>query len=80
MSSGCRAAPGTVAFFGDMSKVDVLSKVCGSEFTGGGRQMLVTCSQMLEIKNKTTQLLMVKDLRPSKHYFLLDIMIFRRRS
>jgi hypothetical protein len=21
-----------------------------------------------------------KDLRPSKHYFLLDIMIFRRRS
>jgi hypothetical protein len=29
--------------------------------------MLVTCSQMLYIKNKATQLLMVKDLRPSKH-------------
>jgi hypothetical protein len=41
--------------------------------------MLVTCSQMLQIKNKATQLLMVKDLRPSNHYFLLDIMIFRRR-
>jgi hypothetical protein len=42
--------------------------------------MLVTCSQILYIKNKTTQLLMVKDLRPSKHYVLSDIMIFRRRS
>jgi hypothetical protein len=38
------------------------------------------CSQMLYIKNKATQLLMVKDLRPSKHYLLWDIMIFRRRS
>jgi hypothetical protein len=27
VSSGCRAAPGNVAFFGDMSKVDALSKV-----------------------------------------------------
>jgi hypothetical protein len=33
-----------------------------------------------EIKNKATQLSMVKDLRCSKHYFLSDIMIFRRRS
>jgi hypothetical protein len=31
---------------------------------------------MLLIKNKATQLLMVKDLRPSKYYFLPDIMIF----
>jgi hypothetical protein len=31
-------------------------------------------------KNKTTQLLMVKDIRPSKHYFLSDIMIFKRMS
>jgi hypothetical protein len=30
--------------------------------------MLVTCSQMLRVKNKATQMLMVKDLRPSKHY------------
>jgi hypothetical protein len=42
--------------------------------------VLVTCSQMLKIKSKATQLLMVKDLRPSKHYFLSDIMIFGRRS
>jgi hypothetical protein len=38
------------------------------------------CSQMLYIKNKTTRLLTIKDLRPSKHYLLLDIMIFGRRS
>jgi hypothetical protein len=38
------------------------------------------CSQMLYIKNKTTQLLTIKGLHPSKHYLLLDIMIFRRRS
>jgi hypothetical protein len=28
--------------------------------------MLVTCSQMLLLKNKATQMLIVKDLRPSK--------------
>jgi hypothetical protein len=38
------------------------------------------CSLMLYTKNKTTQLLMDKDLRPSKHYFPSDIMIFGRRS
>jgi hypothetical protein len=38
------------------------------------------CSRMLYIKNKVTQLLMIRDLCPSKHYLLLDIMIFRRRS
>jgi hypothetical protein len=36
-----------------------------------------SCSRMLYTKNKATQLLMIKDLRPSKHYLLLDIMIFR---
>jgi hypothetical protein len=30
--------------------------------------MLVTCSEMVRVKNKATQMLMVKDLRPSKHY------------
>jgi hypothetical protein len=38
------------------------------------------CSQMLYIKNKPTQLLTIRDLCPSKHYFSWDIMIFRRRS
>jgi hypothetical protein len=33
--------------------------------------MLVTCSQMLQIKNKATQFLMIKYLRPSKHYLPL---------
>jgi hypothetical protein len=32
--------------------------------------MLVTCSQMMWIKNKATQLLRIKDLRPLKHYLL----------
>jgi hypothetical protein len=35
------------------------------------------CSRMLCIKNKVTQLLTIRDLRHSKHYPLLDIMIFR---
>jgi hypothetical protein len=38
------------------------------------------CSQMLYIMNNATQLLMIKDLHPSKHYLLWDIMIFRRMS
>jgi hypothetical protein len=42
--------------------------------------MLFTCSQMLRIKNKETQLLDIKDLRPSKHYLILDITIIRQRS
>jgi hypothetical protein len=42
--------------------------------------VLVTCSQMLWIKNKTTKLSNIKDLCPPKHYLLSDIMIFRRRS
>jgi hypothetical protein len=37
-------------------------------------------SQMLYIKNKATQLLMIKDLHPLKHYLLLGIMILRRRA
>jgi hypothetical protein len=41
---------------------------------------LGTCSQMLRVKNKATQkMLNVKVLRPSKHYFTWDIMIFGRR-
>jgi len=38
------------------------------------------CSGMLYTKNKATQLLMDKDLHPSRHYLPLDIMIFGRRS
>jgi hypothetical protein len=38
------------------------------------------CFQMLYIKNNTTRLLIIRDLHPSKHYLLLDIMISRRRS
>jgi hypothetical protein len=41
---------------------------------------VVPCSQVLYIKNKATQLLMIRDLRPSKYYLLLNIMIFGRRS
>jgi hypothetical protein len=38
------------------------------------------CSRMLHTKNKATQLLTIKDLRPSKRYFPKDIMFFKRRS
>jgi hypothetical protein len=38
------------------------------------------CSRILHIKNKATQLLMIRDLRPLKHYLPWDIMILRRRS
>jgi hypothetical protein len=37
--------------------------------------LLVTCSQMLWIKNKATQLLKIKGLRLSKQYFHMDIML-----
>jgi hypothetical protein len=40
-----------------------------------------TYSQVLWLKNKTTQkMLNVKVFRPSKHYFPCDIMIFGRMS
>jgi hypothetical protein len=38
------------------------------------------CSQMLYNKNKATQLLTIKDLRPSIHYLLSGLMILGRRS
>jgi hypothetical protein len=38
-----------------------------------------SCSRMLYTKNKATQLLTIRDLRPSKHHLPWDIMIFRRR-
>jgi hypothetical protein len=38
------------------------------------------CSQMIYIKNKATQLLMIKNLHPSKHYLLSGIMILKRRA
>jgi hypothetical protein len=37
------------------------------------------CSRMQYTKNKATQLLIDKDLRPSKHYFPSDIMIFQTK-
>jgi hypothetical protein len=37
--------------------------------------MLVTFSQMLWIKNKATQLLIIMDLRLPKHYLHMGIML-----
>jgi hypothetical protein len=42
--------------------------------------LLVTCSQILDVKNKATQLLIVRDLRPLKHYLPMGIILIRRRS
>jgi hypothetical protein len=72
-------APGTVAFFGGMSKVNA----CRRLWKWVHRRwapMLVTCSQILWVKNKATQLLIIKDLCPMKHYFFTSIMLLRRRS
>jgi hypothetical protein len=38
------------------------------------------CSKMLYNKNKSTQLLTIKDLHPSIHYLLSGLMILKRRS
>jgi hypothetical protein len=47
---------------------------------GGRFYLLGTCSQMLWVKNKATQKMLNDEvLRPSKHYFPWDIMIFGRR-
>ena len=56
---------------------------CGKDSLINGlstKDIVGPCSRMLYIKNKTTQLLTIRDLRHSKHYLLWDIMIFRRRS
>jgi hypothetical protein len=37
-------------------------------------------SQMSWIKNKATQLLKIRDLRPLRHHLPTDMMIFRRKS
>ena len=42
--------------------------------------VLITCSQLLWINNKTTQLWIIRDLRLPKHYLLMGIMIIRRSS
>jgi hypothetical protein len=36
-------------------------------------------SNVVSQENKATQLLIIKDLRPSKHYFLVGIMLLTRR-
>jgi hypothetical protein len=77
VSSGYSAAPGTVVFFGGMTKVDVLLKVVEVSTPEVGANVGYLFSKYY---NKATQLLMVKDLCPSKHYFLSGIMIFRKRS
>jgi hypothetical protein len=54
---------------------------CGSEYTGGGSQcwgLVLKCYGLRTRQHRKK--LMVNALRPSKHYFPLDIMIFGRRS
>jgi hypothetical protein len=49
------------------------------DFSISRKAYVVPCSQMLYIKNKTTRLLIIRDLRLLKHYLLLDIMVYKRR-
>jgi hypothetical protein len=77
------AAPVAEAFFGGMTKVmlaeDVQSSRNGSEFTGGGRQCWGLVLKCYELRTRQHKMLNIKALRPSKHYFPLDIMDFGRR-
>jgi hypothetical protein len=83
-SSGCKVpAPVAEAFFGGMTKVMLAESVQdsknGSEFTGGGRQCWELVLKCYESRTRQHKMLNVNILRPSKHYFLRDIMIFGRR-
>jgi hypothetical protein len=77
------AAPVAEAFFGGMTKVmlaeGVQSSRNGSEFTGGGRQCWGLVLKCYELRTRQHKMLNIKALRPSKHYFSLDIMDFGRR-
>jgi hypothetical protein len=77
------AAPVAEAFFGGMTKVvlaeDVQSSRNGSEFTGGGRQCWGLVLKCYELRTRQHKMLNIKALRPSKHYFPLDIMDSGRR-
>jgi hypothetical protein len=50
----------------------------GSEFTGGGRQCWGLVLKCYELRTRQHKMLNIKALRPSKHYFPLDIMDFGR--
>jgi hypothetical protein len=81
VSSGCKAAPGTVVFFGGMSKMDGLPKVVEVSSPEVGAKCWSLVLKCYRIRTRQhVQLLMVKDLCPPKHNFLSDIMILRRRS
>jgi hypothetical protein len=77
------AAPIAEAFFGGMTKVMLAEGVQsfrnGSEFTGGGRQCWGLVLKCYELRTRQYKMLNIKALRPSKHYFPLDIMDFGRR-
>jgi hypothetical protein len=51
----------------------------GSEFTGGGRQCWGLVLKCYELRTRQHKMLNVNILRPSKHYFPKDIMIFGQR-
>jgi hypothetical protein len=67
-SSGCSAAPSPdEAFFGGMTKV-IAGRRWSNEFTGGGRQRWGLVLKCYESRTRQHKTLMVKALRPSKHY------------
>jgi hypothetical protein len=81
MSSGARAAPGTIAFFGGMMKVLSQAVVEGGRLSSpdvGANVGHLSSNAM--IKGQGNTIVKDKDLCPSKHYLLSNIMIFGRRS
>jgi hypothetical protein len=78
VSSGCNAAaPGAVIFFGGMTKVNALPKVVevSRPEVGANWGLVLKCYELRTRKHKNR--LMINALRPSKHYFPKDIMIFK---
>jgi hypothetical protein len=70
VSSGCSAAPGTVVFFGGMTKVDALPKVVEVSTPEVGANVGHLFSNALELRTRQhKKKLMVNALHPSKHYF-----------
>jgi hypothetical protein len=61
VSSGCRAASGTVVFFGGITKVDACQR-WSIEFTGGGRQCWSLFSNASDQEQNNT---IVNGKRPS---------------
>jgi hypothetical protein len=68
VSIGCRAAPGAVIFFGGMTKIDALPMIVEVSTPEVGTNVGDLFSNA-ELRTRQHKMLMIKALRPPKHYF-----------